>query len=86
MKRLLFVASFGVSLLCTRVFSQDTSEAILRIPEAEASSEKEMKPYSEKIEHSQAKIDMIPIPGGTFKMGSPDSEPNRLADEGPVHE
>ena len=86
MKRLLFVASFGVSLLGTRVFSQDTSEALLRVPEAEASSEKEMKRYSEKIEHSQAKIDMIPILGGTFSMGSPDSEPNRLADEGPVHE
>ena len=86
MKRLLFVASLGVSLLSMRVSAQDSSEAVIRIPEAEASSEKEMKPYSEKIEHSQAKIDMIPIPGGTFMMGSPDSEPNRLADEGPVHE
>ena len=86
LKRLLFVASLGVSLLSMRVSAQDSSEAVIRIPEAEASSEKEMKPYSEKIEHSQAKIDMIPIPGGTSTMGSPDSEPNRLADEGPVHE
>ena len=55
-------------MLGTRVFSQDTSEALLRVPEAEASSEKEMKRYSEKIEHSQAKIDMIPILGGTFTI------------------
>jgi formylglycine-generating enzyme len=29
---------------------------------------------------------MIPIPAGAFQMGSPDSEPNRKADEGPQHE
>jgi formylglycine-generating enzyme required for sulfatase activity len=29
---------------------------------------------------------MIAIPGGTFKIGSPDSEPFRKADEGPVRE
>lgn len=29
---------------------------------------------------------MVPIPGGTFMMGSPDNEPNRKDDEGPQHE
>ncbi|MBL7185016.1 MAG: SUMF1/EgtB/PvdO family nonheme iron enzyme [Phycisphaerae bacterium] len=29
---------------------------------------------------------MVPIPGGTFTMGSPDSEPNHQADEEPQHE
>jgi len=28
---------------------------------------------------------MIALPGGAFQMGSPDSEPSRLADEGPRH-
>jgi formylglycine-generating enzyme required for sulfatase activity len=29
---------------------------------------------------------MVAIPGGTFEMGSPESEPYRRADEGPVHQ
>ena len=29
---------------------------------------------------------MVPIPGGTFAMGSAESEPNHAADEGPQHE
>jgi formylglycine-generating enzyme required for sulfatase activity/tRNA A-37 threonylcarbamoyl transferase component Bud32 len=29
---------------------------------------------------------MVKLDGGTFKMGSPDNEPNRKADEGPVRE
>ena len=29
---------------------------------------------------------MIPIPGGTFEMGSPSKERGRKKDEGPVHE
>jgi formylglycine-generating enzyme required for sulfatase activity len=33
----------------------------------------------------EAKFDMVPIPGGTFKMGSPEAEPGREADEGPQH-
>ncbi len=44
-----------------------------------------MKKYVELIEHTSAKIEMLPIPGGTFEMGSPDSEPGRKPDEGPVH-
>lgn len=31
-------------------------------------------------------IEMVRIPGGCFLMGSPDSEPERDADEGPQHE
>lgn len=44
-----------------------------------------MKPYTEKIEHTDATFDMVPIPGGEFLMGSPDSEADRSDDEGPVH-
>jgi formylglycine-generating enzyme required for sulfatase activity len=42
--------------------------------------------YTEKIPNSSVSFDMIAIPGGRFKMGSPDSEAGRLPDEGPVHE
>jgi hypothetical protein len=46
----------------------------LPIPGAEAAAEAEMKPYAEAIEHTTAKIELLPIPGGTFVIGSPDSE------------
>jgi serine/threonine protein kinase/formylglycine-generating enzyme required for sulfatase activity len=31
-------------------------------------------------------LDMVQVPGGTFRMGSPDGEANRYPDEGPQHE
>ena len=60
--------------------------APLVVPNSDATTEAEMKPYAEVIEHSEAKIDMLPIPGGKFWMGSPAAEPGRAADEGPQHE
>ena len=48
-----------------------------------AATEAEMKPYSEKIPGTDQTFKMIPIKGGTFKMGSPASEKKRKADEGP---
>ena len=41
--------------------------------------------YTEKIPDSDVSFDMVPIPGGTFLMGSPASEKGRNADEGPQH-
>ncbi|MBM4000602.1 MAG: formylglycine-generating enzyme family protein [Planctomycetes bacterium] len=60
--------------------------ARLPLPESEAKSEAEMKAYAELIEHTTVKIEMLPIPGGRFTMGSPDGEPGRSADEGPRRE
>jgi formylglycine-generating enzyme len=45
-----------------------------------------MVPYSMPIAGTDVVIEMIPIPGGTFKMGSPDSEEGRSEDEGPQFE
>jgi formylglycine-generating enzyme required for sulfatase activity len=58
----------------------------LPIPDSAAASEAEMKPYVELVEHANAKIDMVPIPGGKFVMGSPATEADRKEDEGPQHE
>jgi formylglycine-generating enzyme required for sulfatase activity len=43
-----------------------------------------LKPYTETIAGSDLKFDMVPIPGGTFTMGSPAGEAKREEDEGPT--
>ena len=42
-------------------------------------------PYTETIPNTKVTFDMLPIPAGSFSMGSPDSEAGRAADEGPQH-
>jgi len=64
----------------------EQSELWLDIPNAAAKTEADMKPYVEVIEHTEATMEMVPIPGGTFLMGSPESEPDRKDDEGPQRE
>jgi len=46
----------------------------------------EFKSYTELIPGTEVFFEMVAIPGGTFRMGSPESEPYRKPDEGPVHE
>jgi len=58
----------------------------IKVPNALAASPAEMKSYTEPLEHTTFKLEMLPIPGGKFLMGSPASEPNRRDDEGPQHE
>jgi formylglycine-generating enzyme required for sulfatase activity len=45
----------------------------------------EMKPYTEAIPGTSVQFEMVPIPGGSFQMGSPASEAHRASDEGPQH-
>lgn len=48
----------------------------------------EPKAYNETVKtvnDAEISFRMVPIPGGTFTMGSPDSEPDRKDDEGPQH-
>jgi formylglycine-generating enzyme len=46
----------------------------------------EFKSFSERIPKSSVSFNMIAVPGGSFKMGSPSGEPFRREDEGPVRE
>lgn len=66
--------SVFMSLVCAVLPAADESVA-----------EPEMKPYSQAIADTEVSIEMVPIPGGSFVMGSPDSEPGRDASEGPQH-
>ncbi len=43
----------------------------------------EMKPYTETIAGTNIKFEMVPIPGGTYTIGSPSDEEGRNKDEGP---
>ncbi len=40
--------------------------------------------FNEKLPGTNVSFDMIAIPGGTFNMGSPENEPLRKSDEGPL--
>ena len=42
-----------------------------------------MVPYTVTIPGSDITFEMIPIPGGVVKMGSPEGEEERASDEGP---
>lgn len=42
-----------------------------------------MIPYTAKLPGTEIEFEMVPIPGGTFTMGTPESEADREADEGP---
>lgn len=48
-------------------------------------SQADMKVYTNTIPGTEVTYAMTPIPGGEFLMGSPDSEAERKADEGPQH-
>jgi formylglycine-generating enzyme required for sulfatase activity len=43
------------------------------------------KPYVEAVPGTDVKFEMLPVPGGTFEMGSPASEEKRSENEGPTH-
>jgi len=54
-------------------------------PSDQAPTASEMQPYTQEIPGTDVEFEMVPIPGGTFEMGSPDDEPDRGDDEGPVY-
>jgi formylglycine-generating enzyme len=50
----------------------------------EAEKVEKFENFNEKIPGTNVAFDMVALPGGTFNMGSPDNEPLRKADEGPL--
>lgn len=63
----------------------EAARTVLPVPDSQAATAKEMKAYAERVEHTNGRIEMVPIPGGTFMMGSPAGETGRSEDEGPRH-
>ena len=58
-------------------------QAPLPAKNSTAVEEAQMQPYSETLPGSELTFDLVPIKGGTFKMGSPAAEKSRKDDEGP---
>jgi formylglycine-generating enzyme required for sulfatase activity len=52
-------------------------------PPQAAAAATEFAPYTEPIPDTKISFDMVPVKGGSLKMGSPASEPGRGDDEGP---
>jgi formylglycine-generating enzyme required for sulfatase activity len=80
-----FVTCLLILGLVSISLGADSQRVALPVPNSDAKTEGEMKEYTELIEHTDAKIDMVPIKGGEFLMGSPDGEKGRKDDEGPQH-
>ena len=88
LQRSIIVAIFLVPAVCARAQQLPTYEKTepLKVNDAAAASPSEMKAYIEPLEHTTFKIEMVPILGGKFVMGSPATEADRKDDEGPQHE
>lgn len=76
--------AFVCSFVCCPTFADDPEYTpVPEIPDAVASDDAEMKPYTEVISGTDVTFDMVPIPGGTLLLGSPEDEEDRQEDEGP---
>jgi formylglycine-generating enzyme required for sulfatase activity len=60
-----------------------TAPPVLEVEGACADSPEAMQRYRELIPGVDVTFEMVPMPGGTFRLGSPDDEEDRGRDEGP---
>jgi len=65
-------ANFGVDAAASTVLFTEATEV------------EKFENFTEKIPGTAVSFEMVAIPGGSFNMGSPDDEPLRKPDEGPV--
>jgi len=81
------VLSFGACLLAVlsslTVAEERKKVTPLPLKDVDAATAGEMKNYSEVLEHAGVNFDMVPIQGGHFLMGSPESEAGHSDDESP---
>lgn len=71
-----------------RLHAKNTDFGIAEVIEEEVYTEpgivEGFKDFTEYIPGSSVKFEMVAIPGGSYQMGSPENEPFRGSDEGPV--
>ena len=81
---LLILAVGGIFLYScksSKVTSQDDSGS--QSGTSEQKTETKLTKYTEVIPGTEVQFNMLPVPGGSFTIGSPESELNRQPDEGP---
>ena len=82
--------SAAVLVMALLLVQQSDGQVNIKLPQVEPVKH---QAYTETIKgidreskaEMTASFDMVPIPGGVYLMGSPDSEPGRTAQEGPQH-
>ena len=84
-----FALGLAVLLLAALTLSLPVSERTVAAP-APRETEPHVEParhraYRQLIPESDLAFDMVAVPGGVFRMGSPDGEAGRGPDEGPQH-
>ncbi|WP_146519711.1 formylglycine-generating enzyme family protein [Stieleria varia] len=80
------LSALSLIFILSLVVSADSPQRVpLPVADADAKTQAEMKPYTELLEHTEVEMDMLPIAGGQFLMGSPESEEDRGDDESPQH-
>lgn len=73
LKKLIAFLCFVISINCVNVSAQSSSDTGFTT-------------YEQKIPGTTVSFKMVPIPAGSFKMGSPENQKGHRADEGPVTE
>jgi formylglycine-generating enzyme required for sulfatase activity len=76
------VFSLAAAATLALLGGQASGQAGKKLPHIE---EPKHKGYVEELAGTRVKFEMVAIPGGTYMMGSPESEAGRQADEGPQH-
>ncbi len=75
----------GLALAIASPREDDVKQVIPDEPKVPAKVDLPPKNFSESLPGGEIKFEMVYIPGGEFKMGSPADEAGRLPDEGPQH-
>lgn len=84
--KLHFLISGAIVIVLLQFFLVTNEQHRLIAYSESSKAAKGMDPYIETILGTTVKFELVPIPGGTFTMGSPSNEAKRSTDEGPQHE
>jgi formylglycine-generating enzyme required for sulfatase activity len=79
------VGHFDKYVKHTRNINFGVTESASQVIFSEAAKVEKFKNFTEPIPGTNVSFDMVAVPGGSFNMGSPDNEPLRKPNEGPVH-
>ncbi len=90
----LLLPQYQMTMLVSVIFGQQSGyppmpegqPVPLVVKDAKAETVEAMRPYRERIAGSEVTFAMVPVPAGSFVLGSPEEEADRRGEEGPAHE